>query len=123
MAPQPVVIDARLGYRCEPSEEGEWIDYDGYCARVASFLSHKPHTRLLETLVADLAVMSFRMAGAGVADLVDVQAEDPAGHETRRRVARLDARRLSAVDGRGGAAVGASTSRCGSPMAPRSTDR
>ncbi|EML1600475.1 dihydroneopterin aldolase [Burkholderia cenocepacia] len=59
-APQPVVIDARLGYRCEPSEQGEWIDYDGYCARVASFLSHKPHTRLLETLVADLAVLSFR---------------------------------------------------------------
>jgi dihydroneopterin aldolase len=54
------VIDAQLGYRCEPSEEGEWIDYDGYCARIASFLSHKPHTRLLETLVADLAVMSFR---------------------------------------------------------------
>ncbi|WP_234745604.1 dihydroneopterin aldolase, partial [Burkholderia sp. WTPI3] len=52
-APQPIVVDARLGYRCEPSEQGEWIDYDGYCARLASFLSHKPHTRLLETLVAD----------------------------------------------------------------------
>ncbi|MDW9247168.1 dihydroneopterin aldolase [Burkholderia cepacia] len=59
-APQPIVIDARLGYRCEPSEQGEWIDYDGYCARLAAFLSHKPHTRLLETLVADIAVLSFR---------------------------------------------------------------
>ena len=37
-APQPIVIDARLGYRCEPSEQGEWIDYDGYCARLAAFL-------------------------------------------------------------------------------------
>ncbi|WP_177318151.1 dihydroneopterin aldolase, partial [Burkholderia ubonensis] len=46
-APQPIVIDAQLGYRCEPSEAGEWIDYDGYCARVAAFLAHKPHTRLL----------------------------------------------------------------------------
>ena len=26
----------------------------------AAFLSHKPHTRLLETLVADIAVLSFR---------------------------------------------------------------
>ncbi|WP_179401341.1 dihydroneopterin aldolase [Burkholderia guangdongensis] len=58
--PQPVVIDARLGYRCEPSEAGEWIDYDGYCARIAAFLASKPHTRLLETLVADIAVLSFR---------------------------------------------------------------
>ncbi|KVO31329.1 diguanylate cyclase [Burkholderia ubonensis] len=59
-APQPIVIDAQLGYRCEPSEAGEWIDYDGYCARVAAFLAHKPHTRLLETLVAEIAVLSFR---------------------------------------------------------------
>ena len=29
-------------------------------ARLAAFLSHKPHTRLLETLVADIAVLSFR---------------------------------------------------------------
>ncbi|KAF7964331.1 diguanylate cyclase [Cupriavidus sp. UYMU48A] len=59
-APQPIVIDARLGYRCEPREEGEWIDYEGYCARVAAFLAHRPHTRLLETLVADIAELSFR---------------------------------------------------------------
>jgi len=59
-APQPIVIDACLGYRCEPREEGEWIDYEGYCARVAAFLAHRPHTRLLETLVADIAELSFR---------------------------------------------------------------
>ena len=59
-APQPVVIDARLGYRREPSEASEWIDYEGYCARVATFLAGKPHTRLLETLVADIAELSFR---------------------------------------------------------------
>ncbi|RDJ97264.1 dihydroneopterin aldolase [Paraburkholderia lacunae] len=58
--PQSIVIDARLGYRCEPSEAGEWIDYDGYCTRLAAFLASKPHTRLLETLVADIAVLSFR---------------------------------------------------------------
>ncbi|WER50246.1 dihydroneopterin aldolase [Cupriavidus sp. WKF15] len=59
-APQPIVIDARLGYRCEPREDGEWIDYEGYCARIAAFLGHKPHTRLLETLVAEIAELSFR---------------------------------------------------------------
>ncbi|MDN7675727.1 dihydroneopterin aldolase [Burkholderia oklahomensis] len=59
-APQPIVIDARLGYRCEPSEEGGWIDYDGYCAEIAAYLAAKPHTRLLETLVAEIAVLSFR---------------------------------------------------------------
>lgn len=59
--PQPVVLDARLGYRCVPAEQGEagWIDYDAYCARIAAFVAHKPHTRLLETLVFDIAVLSF----------------------------------------------------------------
>jgi dihydroneopterin aldolase len=59
-APQPVVIDAQLSYRCEPNEAAEWIDYDGWCTRVADWLAHRPHTRLLETLVADLAAFSFR---------------------------------------------------------------
>ena len=36
-APQPIVIDARLGYRCAPDEANAWIDYDGYCARIAAF--------------------------------------------------------------------------------------
>ncbi len=60
-APQPIVIDARLGYRCEPVEQGGigFVDYDGYCARVAAWLAHKPHTRLLETLVVELAALSF----------------------------------------------------------------
>jgi 7,8-dihydroneopterin aldolase/epimerase/oxygenase len=59
-APQPIVIDAQLGYRCMPRESEEWIDYERYCMRVAEFLGRKPHTRLLETLVADLAAFSFR---------------------------------------------------------------
>jgi 7,8-dihydroneopterin aldolase/epimerase/oxygenase len=58
--PQPVVIDAQLGYRCMPNEAGEWIDYESWCARIADFLAKKPHTRLLEMLVADIAALSFR---------------------------------------------------------------
>ncbi|MGD7407667.1 dihydroneopterin aldolase, partial [Ralstonia pseudosolanacearum] len=34
--PQPIVIDAHLGYGCEPREDGDWIDYDGYCTRVTA---------------------------------------------------------------------------------------
>lgn len=60
LAPQPIVIDARLGCLGEPDEDGVWIDYDGFCARVAAFLAGRPHTRLLETLVADLAALSFQ---------------------------------------------------------------
>ena len=60
-APQPVVIDASLAYRCVPSEQGAhaWIDYERYCECVTSFLSVKPHTRLLETLVVEIAALSF----------------------------------------------------------------
>ncbi|MFX1676615.1 dihydroneopterin aldolase [Paraburkholderia sp. A2WS-5] len=58
--PQPLVIDAQLGYRSMPKEESDWIDYERYCARIAEFLAKKPHTRLLETLVADIAALSFR---------------------------------------------------------------
>ncbi|CAB3793521.1 hypothetical protein LMG28688_03727 [Paraburkholderia caffeinitolerans] len=58
--PQPLVIDAQLGYRSMPKEESDWIDYESYCARIAEFLAKKPHTRLLETLVADIAALSFR---------------------------------------------------------------
>jgi 7,8-dihydroneopterin aldolase/epimerase/oxygenase len=61
-APQPVVIDASLIYRGEPSEEGmhAMIDYERYCERVSAFLADKPHTRLLETLAVELAELSFR---------------------------------------------------------------
>ncbi|BCG05050.1 dihydroneopterin aldolase (plasmid) [Paraburkholderia sp. PGU19] len=59
-APQVVVIDAQLGYRSAPSDAGGWIDYDSYCTCVADFLAHKQHTRLLESLVADIAELSFR---------------------------------------------------------------
>lgn len=60
-APQPVVIDARLSYRCAPAEtrEHEWINYEQYCERVTRFLQTKPHTRLLETLAVELAALSF----------------------------------------------------------------
>jgi 7,8-dihydroneopterin aldolase/epimerase/oxygenase len=58
--PQPLVINAQLGYRSMPKEAGDWIDYEGYCGCIAEFLANKPHTRLLETLVADIAVLSFR---------------------------------------------------------------
>jgi dihydroneopterin aldolase len=65
-APQPVVIDARLGYRCMPAETGEheWINYEQYCERLTRFLETKPHTRLLETLAVELAVLSFEEWGA-----------------------------------------------------------
>ena len=61
-APQPVVIDASLLYRGEPSEEGvhAMIDYERYCEHVTAFLAEKPHTRLLETLAVELAELSFR---------------------------------------------------------------
>ncbi len=65
-APQPVVIDARLVYRCPPAEadEHEWINYEHYCERLTQFLKAKPHTRLLETLAVELAVLSFEEWGA-----------------------------------------------------------
>lgn len=61
-APQPVVLDASLAYRCEPSEGDvhAMIDYERYCECVTAFLATKPHTRMLETLVVELAVLSFR---------------------------------------------------------------
>ena len=61
LAPQPVVIDASLAYRCAPSEEGThaMIDYERYCNRVSEFLATKPHTRLLETLAVEIAQLSF----------------------------------------------------------------
>nr|WP_242539051.1 dihydroneopterin aldolase [Trinickia acidisoli] len=59
-APQRVVVDARLGYRCAPSEAADgWIDYERYCQQVTAFLAEKPHTRLLETLAVEVAALSF----------------------------------------------------------------
>lgn len=60
VAPQPIVIDASLTYRCVPSETGGWIDYERYCERIAAFLATKPHTRLLEMLAVEMAMLSFR---------------------------------------------------------------
>nr|WP_233451544.1 dihydroneopterin aldolase [Paraburkholderia caribensis] len=61
LAAQPVVIDASLSYCGEPSEEGThaMIDYERYCNRVSEFLSVKPHTRMLETLAVEVALLSF----------------------------------------------------------------
>ena len=59
-APQPIVIDASLTYRCVPSEAGAWIDYERFCERIAAFLASKPHTRLLEMLAVEIAMLSFR---------------------------------------------------------------
>lgn len=65
-APQPVIVDARLAYRCTPAEidAQEWINYEQYCERLTQFLETKPHTRLLETLAVELAVLSFEQWGA-----------------------------------------------------------
>ena len=64
--PQPLVIDASLVYRAMPDERDAHllIDYEHYCGRITSFLATKAHTRLLETLAVELAVLSFREFGA-----------------------------------------------------------
>jgi 7,8-dihydroneopterin aldolase/epimerase/oxygenase len=59
VAPQPIVIDARLGYALAPMSGDPYIDYDEYCTRLTTFLAQKAHTRLLETLAADIALWSF----------------------------------------------------------------
>lgn len=60
-AAQPLVLDASLVYRATPDERvgHSLIDYECYCERVTKFLATKPHTRLLETLALELAVLSF----------------------------------------------------------------
>lgn len=61
LAPQPVVIDASLRYRCVPVEgdRSGLIDYETWCTRVSTYLESKPHTRLLETLAVEVAALSF----------------------------------------------------------------
>jgi dihydroneopterin aldolase len=87
LAPQPVVVDARLSYRAAPSEGGEhgWIDYERYCSVIADFLAAKPHTRLLETLAAELAVLSFRTWPA--IDALVLTLHKPKIREGTRRIA------------------------------------
>ena len=59
-APQPVCIDASLHYHGTPHESDDGlIDYEAWCNRVSAFLEEKPHTRLLETLAVEIAVLSF----------------------------------------------------------------
>jgi 7,8-dihydroneopterin aldolase/epimerase/oxygenase len=85
-APQSVVIDASLAYRGEPSEEGvhAMIDYEQYCGRITAFLSGKPHTRLLETLVVELAVLSFSEWPA--LDALTIALHKPKIREGTRRI-------------------------------------
>ncbi len=82
-APQPVVIDAGLTYRGEPSEQA-MIDYEQYCARVTTFLAEKPHTRLLETLVVELAALSFSEWPA--LDALTIALHKPKIREGTRRI-------------------------------------
>jgi 7,8-dihydroneopterin aldolase/epimerase/oxygenase len=86
VAPQPIVIDAWLAYRCVPSEEGghAWIDYERYCESVTSFLSTKPHTRLLEMLAVELAALSFREWSA--LDALRLALHKPKIREGSRRI-------------------------------------
>jgi dihydroneopterin aldolase len=60
--PQKIVIDAVLQYEQPPVEADSagLIDYDGWCSVIEAYLSTKAHTRLLETLAADIARLSFQ---------------------------------------------------------------
>jgi dihydroneopterin aldolase len=86
LAAQPIVIDASLAYRCEPSEEGThaMIDYERYCNRVSEFLSLKPHTRLLETLAVEIAQLSF--AEFPALDALTLSLHKPKIREGTRRI-------------------------------------
>lgn len=104
-APQPVVIDASLAYRGEPSEDGAhtMIDYEGYCERITAFLAGKPHTRMLETLVVEIAALSFREWPA--LDALTLALHKPKIREGTRRIGveldwtRADYDALNARDG------------------------
>jgi dihydroneopterin aldolase len=59
-APQSIAVDATLSYSDGPPSEDTFIDYDRYCTRLAALLEGRSHTRLLETLAADIARWSFK---------------------------------------------------------------
>lgn len=85
VAPQPVVVDARLGYRCMPTEAVDgWIDYERYCQQLTSFLADKPHTRLLETLAVEIAALSFSQWAA--LDTLTLALHKPKIREGTRRI-------------------------------------
>jgi 7,8-dihydroneopterin aldolase/epimerase/oxygenase len=100
---QPVVVDASLLYRCEPSEEGTdaMIDYELYCNRISAFLLEKPHTRMLETLAVEIAMLSFDEWPA--LDAITLSLHKPKIREGTRRIgveldwtrADFDARRVA----------------------------
>jgi len=57
---QKIGIDASLSYSGVPSENARGlIDYDVWCTGVTAYLGTKSHTRLLEMLAVEIAVMSF----------------------------------------------------------------
>jgi len=61
--PQAVELDIEMSYRTNrtSSDDAESIiDYDKYCTLLSTFMTHKPHTRLLETLASEVASLSFR---------------------------------------------------------------
>ena len=59
---QPVTLNIALSYRGDIVDDAAAgvIDYDRYCSLLCAYLSNKQHTRLLETLAAQLAGLSFR---------------------------------------------------------------
>lgn len=59
VAPQPIIVDARLGYADATSFAASYIDYDEFCTKLEAFIGVKPHTALLETLAIDIALWSF----------------------------------------------------------------
>lgn len=85
VAPQRVIVDARLGYRCMPAEAVDgWIDYERYCQQVTTFLADKPHTRLLETLAVEIAALSFSEWAA--LDTLTLALHKPKIREGTRRI-------------------------------------
>jgi dihydroneopterin aldolase len=60
------------------------IDYEHYCGRMTAFLAGKPHARLLETLVVELAVLSFREWPA--LDALTIALHKPKIREGTRRI-------------------------------------
>lgn len=61
--PQAVELDIELSYRTGGGNQMDAadavIDYDHYCTVVSTYLHTKPHTRLLETLASEVAILSF----------------------------------------------------------------
>ncbi|WP_244816731.1 dihydroneopterin aldolase [Caballeronia sp. Lep1P3] len=92
-APQPVCIDASLRYHGMPDESRDgFLDYEAWCNRITAYLRKKPHTRLLETLAAEIAALSFDEWPA--LDALTLTLHKPKIRDNARRLAlELDWRR------------------------------